>query len=170
MPETLSSDVEEARKVDRLLAAARDTIAGVPFCWVMTLAQDGGVSARVVKNYSGADDGNPWIRWFLARPDSRKAAEIRRDDRVTLAYQHDTGDAYVTLVGRAALVHERSAVETRLRLVDDPDRSLAAKLIAVRITVVRIEVHVRGVTAPPWGHGRTLIERDPQGIWRLLPD
>lgn len=170
MPETLLSDLEQTRQIDRLLAAARDTIAEVPFCWVMTRAQDGGVSARVVKNYSGVAEENPWIRWFLARPDSRKAAEIRRDDRVALAYQHNTGDAYVTLVGRADLVDERSAVETRLRRVDDPDGSLAAKLIAVRVTVVRIEVHVRGVTAPPWGHGRTLLERDRQGIWRLLPD
>ena len=51
--------------------------------------------------------------------------------------------------------------------VDDPDGSLAAKLVAVRVAVERVEVHVRGVTAEPWGHGRTLLERDGDGAWRL---
>jgi Pyridoxamine 5'-phosphate oxidase len=170
MPETGLSDLEQTRLVDRLLAAVRSTIAEVPFCWVMTRARDGGVSARVVKDNSGAGEENTWTRWFLARPDSRKLAEIRLDDRVTLAYQHDSGNAYVTLVGRAGVIAERSVVATRLRRADDPDGSLAAKLIAVGVSVDHIEVHVRGVTKPPWGYGRTLLERDQQGVWRLLAD
>jgi hypothetical protein len=48
--------------------------------------------------------------------------------------------------------------------------SLDAKLIAVRVTVDRIEMHIRGVTAEPWGHGRTLLVRSHEGVWRLLPD
>jgi general stress protein 26 len=175
VPETVSAntvlaDFEQTRLTDRLLAAVRNTIAEVPYCWVMTRAPGGGVNARVVRDNSGAGEENTWTRWFLARPDSRKLDEIRLDNRVTLGYQHDSGNAYVTLVGRAGVIAERSAVETRLRRADDPDGSLAVRLIAVGVTVDRIEVHVRGVTAPPWGYGRTLLERDQQGIWRLLPD
>jgi general stress protein 26 len=167
---TVLSDLEQARQTDRLLAAVRDTIAEVPYCWVMTQAQGGGVNARVVRDNSGAGEVNTWTRWFLARPDSRKLDEIRLGSRVTLAYQHDSGNAYVTLLGRAGVIAERPAVEARLRRADDPDGSPAVKLIAVGVTVDRIEVHVRGVTAPPWGYGRTLLERDQHGIWRLLPD
>jgi len=170
MTEILVRDPERTRQVDRLLAAARETLNEVPFCWVMTRALDGGVNARLVKDNTGVAEETPWIRWFLARPDSRKANEIRGDDRVTLAYQHNSGNAYVTLVGRAELIHERSAVELRLRHSDDPVAALAAKLIAVKVTVGRIEIHVRGVTAPPWGHGRTVLQLDRQGVWHMLPD
>jgi hypothetical protein len=30
-----------------------------------------------------------------------------------------------------------------------------------------MELHVGGVTAEPWGRGRTLIDRDTNGIWHL---
>jgi len=43
------SGLDEARQLDRLLAAARDTISEVPFCWVITQGDDGGANARVVK-------------------------------------------------------------------------------------------------------------------------
>lgn len=161
------------RSVDRLLAAARDAIAEAPICWVVTPTEDGlGANARAVRDCTGeaGGGGDAWTRWFLALPGSRKAAEIRRVGRATLAYQHGSGSAYVTLVGRAELVDDRAEVQARLRPVDDPDGSAAARLVAVRVTVDRVEVHVRGVTAEPWGRGRTLLERDGGGAWRLLPD
>jgi hypothetical protein len=43
-------------------------------------------------------------------------------------------------------------------------------MIVVRIDVDRIELHVRGVTAEPFGHGRTLIERDTPNGWCFVPD
>jgi hypothetical protein len=166
-------------RVGRLLAAARDAIAEVPICWVVTPAEDGrGANARAVRDctadvvivVAAAAGGDPWTRWFLALPGSRKAAEIRRAGRATLAYQHGSGNAYVTLVGRAELVDDRSVVAAGLRAVDDPDGSLAARLVAVRVAADRVEVHVRGATAEPWGHGRTLLERGGDGAWRLRPD
>jgi hypothetical protein len=45
-----------------------------------------------------------------------------------------------------------------------------AHMMAVRVEVDRIEVHVRGVTREPFGHGRTLIERNGTGGWRFVPD
>ena len=171
MPEApLFDAANEERRADWLLAAARSAISEVSICWVVTAAEDGrGANARAVRDCTGEGDG-AWTRWFLARPDSRKAAEIRRTGRATLAYQHGSGNAYVTLCGRAELVDDRAEVEARLRPVDDPDGSAAARLVAVRVAVDRVEVHVRGVTAEPWGRGRTLLERDGNGAWRLLPD
>jgi general stress protein 26 len=169
----LPGAVQEERSVDRLLAAARAAIAEVPFCWVVTPTEDGlGANARAVRDCSddAGGGGDVWTRWFLALPGSRKAAEIRRVGRATLAYQHGSGSAYVTLVGRAELVDDRSVVTAGLRAVDDPDGSRAARLVAVKVTVDRVEVHVRGVTAEPWGRGRTLLERDGDGAWRLLTD
>ena len=39
----------------------------------------------------------------------------------------------------------------------------------VNVEVDRIEIHARGVTAEPFGYGRTLIARAEAG-WRFVPD
>jgi general stress protein 26 len=165
-----SADFAKTPDVVRLLAGARAVIAEVPYCWVVTpAAEAGGANARVVKAFPNADGEAWWIRWFLTRSAARKTAEIRKAGRVTLAFQHASGEAYVTLRGPVALIEERSAVESRLQRVDDPGSALAGQLIAVRLEADHIEVHIRGVTAEPWGHGRTLLAREPNRTWRLLP-
>src|SRR4030081_3935143 len=159
---------QEQTHVEHLLAAARDTIAEVPFCWVVTAAGDGGANARLVKAQpSGAAD-DFWTRWFLTPRIGRKAAEIHRAGRLTLAYQHDSGNAFVALAGPAELIDDRAAVESRFRgsIYDDPEGIVAASLIAGRVTANHLELHVRGVPAEPWGRGRTLLDRGPDGTWR----
>ena len=160
----------QRQQLERLLAAARDTIAAVPFCWVITAAGNGSANARVVKAQPSAAGEDFWTRWFLTPRVGRKAAEIRRAGRVTLAYQHGSGDAYVALSGRAELLDDPAAVESRFRgsTYDDPEGVVAASLIAVKVTADHLELHVRGVTAEPWGRGRTLLDRDADGSWRLV--
>lgn len=169
MPAIASVDIGEAATVDRLLDAARAVIADVPYCWVVTSAKAGDAHARVVKAFPNENGEIWWTRWFLTRRLARKTAEIHDAGRVTLAFQHASGSAYVSLAGPAELIDERAAVETRLQQVDDPEGALAGQLIAVRVDADRIEVHIRGVTAEPWGHGRTLLERSREGVWHLAP-
>jgi general stress protein 26 len=163
------SDISDEPAVAGLLDAARAAIAEVPYCWVVTSANGGNAHARVVKAFPNEVGEDWWTRWFLTRRLARKTAEIRDSGHVTLAFQHASGNAYVSLAGRAELIDERSTVESRLQQVDDPTGTLAGQLIAVRVDADRIEVHIRGVTAEPWGHGRTSIERGREGIWRLSP-
>jgi general stress protein 26 len=169
MPIVRSTDIANKPEVERLLAAARAAIAEVPYCWVVTSAQNGGAHARVVKTFPNVNGEPWWARWFLTRHLARKTAEIRNSGRVTLAFQHQSGNAYVSLAGPAELIETRSAVESRLEQVDDPAGTLTGQLIAVRVDADQIEVHIRGVTAEPWGHGRTLLARSRDGVWRLLP-
>ncbi len=157
-------------EIDRLLAAARETIVEVPFCWVVTSSPDGrGAHARVVKAQAGGAGEDFWIRWFLTPRVGRKAAEIRATGRVTLAYQHGSGTAYVALAGPAELIDDRAEVDRRFRgsAYDDPQGITAASLIAVKVTADHLELHVRGVTAEPWGRGRTLLDRGPDLTWHL---
>jgi general stress protein 26 len=169
MPIVRSTDITNKPDVERLLAAAQAAIAEVPYCWVVTCAQDGRTHARVVKAFPN-ESGEPWwTRWFLTRRVARKTAEIRNAGRVTLAFQHHSGNAFVSLAGPAELIETRSAVESRLEQVDDPAGTLTGQLIAVRVDADQIEVHIHGVTAEPWGHGRTLLARSGDGVWRLLP-
>jgi hypothetical protein len=44
-----------------------------------------------------------------------------------------------------------------------------ANMIVIQVDVFSIEVHVRGLTPEPFGHGRTLLERDRGGSWRIVP-
>ena len=172
MPIPEASNADQQRDVERLLVAARDTIAAVPFCWVVTPAGDGGANARVVKAQPSGVGEDFWTRWFLTPRVGRKSAEIRYAGRVTLAYQHDAGNAYVALTGRAELIDDRVEVESRFRgsTYDDPEGIVAASLIAVRVTADHMELHVRGVTAEPWGRGRTLLDRNRDGSWRLTDE
>jgi general stress protein 26 len=158
-------------EVERLLAAARNTIGEVPFFWVITAAEGGDANARVVNAQPSDNDEEFWVRWFLTPRTGRKAMEIGRSRRATLAYQNDTRSAYVTLIGPAQLIDDRAEVSSRFRSsqFDDPEGRVAASLIAVRVIAERIELHVRGVTAEPWGRGRTTLERDSGREWRLLP-
>ncbi len=169
MPTRGLSNTEHELQVERLIAAARDTISEVPFCWVVTAAENGGANARVVKAAPTRDGEDFWTRWFLTPRIGRKAAEIGRAGRVTLAYQHQSSNAYVALSGQAELLDDRAEVESRFRgsTYDDPEGVVAAGLIAVRVTADHLELHVRGVTAEPWGRGRTLLDRQPDGSWRL---
>jgi general stress protein 26 len=166
---TMDAAAQEAQ-IDRLLAAARETIVQVPFFWVVTPTLDGlGTNARVVNAQSVGTGEDFWTRWFLTPRIGRKAAEIQATARVTLAYQLDSGKAYVALSGPAELFDDREEVERRFRgsAHDDPEGITAASLIAVKVTADHLELHVRGVTAEPWGRGRTLLDRDTNRIWRL---
>src|SRR5580693_1964385 len=51
-------------EVERLLAAAHDTIREVPFFWVITAAAGGDANARIVNAQFGGDDEEFWVRWF----------------------------------------------------------------------------------------------------------
>ena len=45
-----------------------------------------------------------------------------------------------------------------------------ANMVVVRIEVDRVEIHARGLTREPFGHGRTLLQRTTEGGWRYEPD
>jgi general stress protein 26 len=168
---TATPSTAEHEQIDRLLAVARETIATVRYCWVATQAVDAGANARAVRSFAGVPGGDVWTRRFLTRRGSRKVAEIRRDPRVTLAYQADSGDAYVALAGCARLIEDRTEMhDLWYGNVAAPfaDEFVDANMIVVRVDVDRIEIHARGVTAEPFGHGRTVIERRAGGGWHFV--
>lgn len=162
-----------AEQIGQFLAAARTIVAEVPFCWLATRSADGGANARAVRSSPAAAGEDEWTRRFLVRRGSRKVAEMRASDRVTLAYQHDSGDAYIALAGRAVLVEDRAAMRTLWPVSMDarfPPGFAEEHMMLVRVEVDRIEVHIRGLTREPFGHGRTLLQRDGAGGWRFIPD
>jgi len=170
MPERPKVTTEQ---IERFLAAARETVANVPHCWLATRSAEGGAHARAVKSSPGTAGDDEWTRRILVRRGSRKVAELRAAPLVTLAFQHASGDAYVALGGRATLADDRTEMRSLWPSSMDarfPPGFADANMIVVRVEVHRIEVHVRGVTREPFGTGRTLLERDGAGGWRFIPD
>jgi len=165
--ETASTDVE------RLLAAARATLAEMTHCWVMTPTASDGIHARVVEPIAAAPDDGDWIISFATSARSRKATEIERAGRLTLGYERHSDHSYVALYARAALVVERSAIRARWCEAwqpyfpggpEDPN------LIIVRLAVDRIEVCVPGVSPEPFGSRYVAAARDAAGAWTIVSD
>src|ERR1700738_1402060 len=88
----------------QFLAAARETIAAVPVCWLATRSLEGGTNARAVTSSVGPPGSDEWTRRMLVRRSSRKVAEMRAAPLVTLAFQHPSGDRYIALGGRATII------------------------------------------------------------------
>jgi general stress protein 26 len=161
------------QEVERLLAAARATMAKVTDCWAATPSLDGGVNVRVVVPIASIPGEEDWTIWFATSARSRKVAEIRRAGRLTLGYQHHPDRAYVALIGRAALVDDRRQIRGRWReewrpyFPGGPEDPV---LIFVRLGVDRIELCVPGVTPEPFGSRHAAIERDAERRWRRVAD
>ena len=162
----------ESAQIDRLLAAARETIATVRHCWVATVALHGGANARAVRAFPGGPGADEWTRRFLCRRTSRKIAEMQCAPRVTLAYQEPAGDRYVALIGVASVTDDPTELRSLWQGDWDalfPPGFADANMVVAKVEVDRIEIHARGITAEPFGHGRTWIERSDAGEWRLVP-
>ena len=156
----------------QFLAAARETIAAVPVCWLATRSLEGGTNARAVNSSAGPPGSDEWTRRFLVRRSSRKVVEMRVAPLVTLAFQHPSGDRYIALGGRATITEDIAEMRTIWSSDLDahfPPGFADANMIVIQVDVDRIEVHVRGLPPEPFGAGRTLLERQPAGSWRFVP-
>jgi general stress protein 26 len=161
-------DERDTTNIGRLLAGATKTIASVRYCWLMTEPETGGANVRPMGRISPVPDGNDWTLWLLADGRSRKISDIRRANRVALILQHEPDDAFVTLIGSASL--HQGPSEVCLRWKDAYDAYLErANATLIEVEVERMELWIRGVTPEPFGLHPTIIERDVQGAWRLLP-
>ena len=165
-------DVRNAVDVNRLLAGAAKTVANVRYCWLVTEAESGAINARPMGRISRVPDGNDWTLRFITDGRSRKAADIRRADKVVVIFQRETDDAFITLIGRAAL--RESTAEIRQHWKDAyntyfPSETDRANAAFVEVDVGRMELWIRGVTPEPFGLQPTVLERDVDGGWRLIP-
>ena len=166
-----TSTVTNGSEAQRLLAATRQIIGTVRYCWVMTAAGGGGVNARLMGRLPSLPGEDEWTVWFLTRDRSRKAGEIRLAGRLTVGYQNDADGAYAVLTGPAALIEDRP--ELRRRWQDSwnvffpggPDNSAA---ILVRIEVDCIELCMRGVTPEPFGSRYLALERGSTRQWKVV--
>jgi general stress protein 26 len=106
---------------------------------------------------------------FITDGRSRKAADMRRDNRVTIIFQNEPDNAFVSAIG-AAVLHEK-AYEDRKHWKEAygayfPSEQDRAHATFVEVEVQRMELWILGVTAEPFGMTTTILERDGRGGWR----
>ena len=161
----------EESEVRRLLVGAARAIASVRYCWFVTAADSGLIHARPMGQTPRALDEDEWIMRFVTDGRSRKASEIWRAGKVTLVFQRETDDAYVSLMGTASLRvgatqdprHWRDAYE--IYFPGEEDRANAA---FIEVRGERMELWIRGVTREPFGMRPTRLERGTEAAWRLV--
>ena len=137
---------------DALISAAREIMTTTRYCALITTGRDGRAHARTMDAFAPEADMTVWL---ATNPRSRKAAELRRNPKVTLYYFDRESAAYVTIYGTARLVTDRA--EKARRWKDDwkafyPDRDKSYLLIKVtpeRLEVVNVNKGIVG-TSPTW--------------------
>jgi general stress protein 26 len=161
----------ESPTVEQILLAAKDITAKVSNCWVATADQRGGANARIVQPFFSQLDQDGWIVRFLTSGKSRKAAEIASSGRISLGYQYDLEQAYVTLVGEAKIIDDRGYLKDNWRIewnVIFPGGPSDLDAVIVEVTVERIEMWnlARRIAAPPNGVRAATLQRIAS-VWQL---
>jgi general stress protein 26 len=139
----------------------------------VTADQRGGANARVVQPFFSQLDEDGGVVRFLTSGSSRKAAEIAGSGRISLGYQYDPEQAYVTLVGAARIIDDRGYLHDKWRTewnVFFPKGPSDVDAVIVEVTVERIEMWnlARRIAAPPNGLRPATLQRAAFGGWQSL--
>jgi len=159
----------DADDVSRLMAGAAKTVRSARYCWLATASEAGAPHVRPMGRVLNDASEDPWMIRFLTDGRSRKAADMRRAEEVTILFQHEPDLAYVALIGRAELHEDASETRRRWKSAYDvyfPRENDRSNAIFVEVEVERMELWIRGVTPEPFGLRATVLERDGGG-WRL---
>jgi general stress protein 26 len=153
--------------VDRLLAEVAKIIGNERYGWLATVPPSGGIRMRPMGKVAFWSD-DEWSIHFIADGRSTKVADLRQCKDVSIVYQRERDDAYVALVG-AAILREHSS-ELRERWKEEyepyfPTVQDKAHAVFIEVSVIRMDLWIRGLTSHPFGMRTTTLERGPTG-WR----
>lgn len=151
-----------------LIEVAQATIKVAEFCFLITVNESGRAEARLMQPF---EPGPDLTIWFGTSPNSRKAKEIERDNRVTLGYVHSQAGAYVSLMGTASI--EKDIAKKQHYWRDDfaafwPAGPLSEAYALLKFVPTRIELmHIgQKVTPEPFGLRPAILVRDGEA-WEL---
>lgn len=95
---------ERADNIRHLAAMIED----IEIAMLTTVATDGHLVSRPLGTQDAAFDG---VLWFATEAGSGKAAEIRANPQVNVAYAAPGKNRYVSVAGRASLVDDRQKID-----------------------------------------------------------
>jgi general stress protein 26 len=151
----------------RLVAGVERIIKAVEYCWLISRAE-GGIRTRPMGRILAQPGEDELTIRFLTDGRSQKAADIRRSQNVTLIFQKEAEDAYVSLEGTARLNETKEYVQALWKgsysryFPTNEDRAHAA---FIEVEITRMELWVRGLTPEPFGVRPTIMTRELDGTW-----
>ena len=165
-----AKDETGSRHVGRLLAGAQGIIASVPYCWLVSRG-DKSVGARPMGRILPGESDDDWTIRFLTDLRSSKIADLRQNPTVSLIFQNERDDAFVSVTGAARLIETTSEIRSLWKegaharhFPTETDRASAG---FIEVTTERLELWIRGVTPEPFGLRTTILQRDPLGSWHV---
>ncbi len=91
-----------------VLNAALDIITNAYYCSLITVDEQGVARSRIMEPFPPE---NNWEIWMATNPKSRKVGQLQNNNKVTLHYFDKENLGYVSLMGKAYLVHDNSQKE-----------------------------------------------------------
>lgn len=123
---------------EKILAAARQVMAAQTYCALATLDESGRPMVRTMNPFPPDEN---MVVWMATNTHSRKAAQIRKDPRVTLYYaDHSKATGYVAINGRAELTEDPAEIAKRKRAYWDQAFPGLRNLTLIKVVPERIEV------------------------------
>lgn len=99
MPETVAVESDRQRAVAKL----QSTIKGIRIAMLTTSTVDGALRSRPMATQEQDFDGD---LWFFTERQSPKVQEMSEDQHVNLSYADAGSNRYVSVSGRARLIHD----------------------------------------------------------------
>ncbi|MGL4622243.1 pyridoxamine 5'-phosphate oxidase family protein [Chroococcidiopsis sp.] len=152
-----------------LIEVVRDTIKSVKYCFLITLNESEQANARLVEPLNLEED---MTLWFVTSAKSRKVREILNKSYVTVTFQDDSEQAYVTALGTASV--ENDFYEKQKRWQEDwtiyfPAGLQSDDYVLLKFVPSRIELmnFARHVASEPLPELRPTILSKVKGIWMI---
>ena len=90
------------------IARLKELVEDIDFTMLTTQDAAGNLVSRPMSTRQMDENGDIW---FFTADDSKKADEVRADHEVGLSYLDAKGMRFVSVAGRAAVVHDRAKME-----------------------------------------------------------
>ncbi len=154
----------EAQEPSReaVIEAARDIMTAAVHCALVTIGPDGAPQARMMDPFAPEEDLTVWM---ATNRDTRKVAQMRADERVTLIYFDPGNPGYATLVGTVRLVEDSAEKQARWKdawsdyYPGGPDGAsyLLVEFVPDRLEVVSVK---HGIAAEPLAWKPAIVQLD----------
>lgn len=106
-----NEDIQEKTSINSdtdVQNAALEIIANAYYCSLITVDEHGVARSRIMEPFPPEEN---WEVWMATNPKSRKVEQIETNNQVTLHYFDKNNLGYVSLMGKAYLVHDNSKKE-----------------------------------------------------------
>ena len=133
---------------DAAITKLAELIGGIRIAMLTTTTADGSLRSRPMTTQRANFDGH---LWFFSKRESRKAAEVLHQPRVSLSYTGPEGNCYVWVSGKAVVVSDpKKAEELWDGRYDQwfPDGPRDPSLVLIQVTVEQAEYWHASAASP----------------------